>query len=240
MEIIWLEINFKNCKSFVAGVLYRPPDSSKYSNKNFLKSLSDVLNKISYEDKETILMGDINCYYLKDNDHREIKNLFVFYGYKQLIEKATRITETSETLIDVILTNSPETIRNYKTILSSNSDRDIIAVIRKKSTLKYSQRTIYSRNYKNYNTYVIKNELRNVNWEHVTSCRGSNICWQHIKDILLKYVDTHSSLTKKMIKGKPYPWLTEEIKKQMNDRDGLLRKARRSKNHNDWIRYKTF
>ena len=26
----------------------------------------------------------------------------------------------------------------------------------------------------------------------------------------------------------------------MNDRDGLLRKARRSKNHNDWIRYKTF
>ena len=26
----------------------------------------------------------------------------------------------------------------------------------------------------------------------------------------------------------------------MNDRDGSLRKARRSKNHNDWIRHKTF
>ena len=26
----------------------------------------------------------------------------------------------------------------------------------------------------------------------------------------------------------------------MNDHDRLLRKARRSKNHNDWIRYKTF
>ena len=44
LEITWLEINFKNCKSFVIGVLCRPPDSSKYSNKNFLKSLSDVLN----------------------------------------------------------------------------------------------------------------------------------------------------------------------------------------------------
>ena len=82
LEIIWHEINFKNCKSFVVGVLYRPPDSSKYSNKNFLKTLSDVLNKLSYEDKETILMGDINCDYFKDNDHREIKNLFVSYGYK--------------------------------------------------------------------------------------------------------------------------------------------------------------
>ena len=51
-------------------------------------------------------MGDINCDYLKDNYHREIKNLLVSHGYKQLIEKATRITETSETLIDVILINS--------------------------------------------------------------------------------------------------------------------------------------
>ena len=107
-------------------------------------------------------------------------------------------------------------------------------------TPKYPPRTIYSRNYKNYNTNVIKNQLRNVNWEHVTNCRDSNICWQYIKDILLKCADTHAPLTKKTIKGKPCPWLTEEIKKQMNDRDGLLRKARRSKNHNDWIRYKTF
>ena len=117
MEIISLETNSKNCKSFVVRVLCRPPYSSKYSNKNFLKTLSDVLNKLSYKDKKTILIGDFNCDYLKDNDHREIKNLFVSYGYKQLIEKATRITETSETLIDVILTNSPQTIRNYDTIL---------------------------------------------------------------------------------------------------------------------------
>ena len=82
--------------------------------------------------------------------------------------------------------------------------------------------------------------MRNVNWEHVTNCRDSNICWQYIKDILLKCVDNHAPLTKKTIKGKPCLWLTEEIKKQMNDRNGLLRKARRSKNHNDWIQYKTF
>ena len=111
-------------------------------------------------------MSDINCDYLKDNDHKEIKNLFVSYGYKQLIEKATRITKTSETLIDVILTNFPEAIRNYDTMLSSNSDHDIIAIIRKKLTPKYLPGRIYSRNYKNYNANVIKNELRNVNWEH--------------------------------------------------------------------------
>ena len=87
--------------------------------------MSDVLNKLSYEDKEAILMGNINCDYSKDSNHREIKNLFISYGYKQLIEKATQITETSETLIDVILTNSSEAIWNtiqfYQVILIMTS-----------------------------------------------------------------------------------------------------------------------
>ena len=36
--------------------------------------------------------------------------------------KGTRITEQSETLIDVILTNSPETIRKHDTTLSSDNE----------------------------------------------------------------------------------------------------------------------
>ena len=58
-------------------------------------------------------MGDTNCDYLKYNDHGTIKDLFITHDYKQLINKATRITEQRETLIDVILTNSPETIRKH-------------------------------------------------------------------------------------------------------------------------------
>ena len=138
-----------------------------------------------------------------------------------------------EKLIDIILTNSPETIQNYDAILSGNSDHDIIAIIRKRLTPKYLPRTIYWHNCKNYNTNVIQ--------EHVTNCYELIICWQYIKDIFLKCADTDALLTKKMVKGrKPYPWLTKKIKKQMNDHDRLLRKSRRSKNHNDWIQYKTF
>ena len=102
-------------------------------------------------------MGDINCAYLKENNHREIKNLFIPYGYKQLTEKATCITELSKRLIDVILTKSPEKIQNYDLILSSNSDHDIFAIITKKLTPKYPPRTIYSRNCKNYNTKKLRN-----------------------------------------------------------------------------------
>jgi hypothetical protein len=199
LETIWLEICFKNAKKFLICVLYRPPDSSKHTNKNFVESLCFVLNAIAEENKETTLLGDINCDYLKDNDHRDIKDLFIAYGYKQLVKNATRITENSETLIDVILSNSPEVIKKCENILSSNSDHDIIAFIRKKSPPKYSSKTTTSRNYKNYNTKTIKEELRTNDWQHVLNCHDSNHCWEFIKSILSKCINKHAPMTKKTI-----------------------------------------
>jgi len=95
-----------------------------------------------------------------------------------------------------------------------------------------------SRSYKNYNANTIKNELKATNWQHVRDCNDSNLCWQFIKGILTNIIDRHAPVKKKTIKGQPCPWLTEDIKKQMNDLDGLLRKARKSKHEHDWIAYK--
>ena len=83
VELIWLEITFKNCKSFLVGVLYRLHDISKYTSKNFQDCLQDVLNIITSKNREAILLGDKNCDYLKYNDHRAIKDLFITHGYKQ-------------------------------------------------------------------------------------------------------------------------------------------------------------
>ena len=80
--------------------------------------------------------------------------------------------------------------------------------------------------------------MKNTNWQVINECHDSNICWKFFKDILTRCINTHAPMTKKTVKGKPIPWLTEEIKKQMNDRDGLLRKARKSKNTEHWKNYK--
>ena len=60
LQLIWLEISFKNCKSFLVGVLYRLPDASKHTSKNFQNCLQNVLNIIASKNKEAILLGDIN------------------------------------------------------------------------------------------------------------------------------------------------------------------------------------
>ena len=59
------------------------------------------------KEKETIIMSDINCNYLKDVDHKSIKNIVAGYGLQQQTEKPTRITPETSTLIDIIASTAP-------------------------------------------------------------------------------------------------------------------------------------
>ena len=59
-----------------------------------------------------------------------------------------------------------------------------------------------------------------------------------MRGVLINYFQNHAPIIKKRVKGSFCPWLTEEIKLNMNNRDKLLRKARKSKNDHDWKSYK--
>ena len=63
-----------------------------------------------------------------------------------------------------------------------------------------------------------------------------------MKSILLKSLDKsldkHAPWITKRVKGKTCPWLDSDVKREMNHRDQLLRKARKSGNEFDWSSYK--
>ena len=130
LESIWIEIFPHNAKSFLLSTTYRPPDRSKYLFKNFNTLVNDTLNVISSEREECIIMGDTNINYLDKNNHNDIKDIFMLNGYKQLVTKATRITEDSKTLIDIIFTNKPKNISKTDTIPTSLSNHDMVGCAR--------------------------------------------------------------------------------------------------------------
>ena len=66
----------------------------------------------------------------------------------------------------------------------------------------------------------------------------TNIAWLFLKNILLKSFNKHAPIITKRVKGRHCPWLTLEIKTQMNIKDQLLRKARKSKRKGDRELYK--
>ena len=182
-------------------------------------------------------MGDINIDYLKKDDHKVIKDIFAVNGYKQLLRSATRTTSSSATLIDVILTNEPSTITNSETINASLSDHDIIACVRKANNIKYEAETIKCRDFSRYNVDIINNELLNADWKSVYDSNCPVHALKNLMSILVETLNRHAPFITKRVKGKPSPWLTVEVKRHMNVRDQLKRKAKKSGKQSDWIAY---
>ena len=66
LECCWLEINVRKSKSLLVGILYQPPDASSYLMGDFEHPFDDMSGTFIAEEKETIIMGDLHCNYLKD------------------------------------------------------------------------------------------------------------------------------------------------------------------------------
>ena len=150
-----------------------------------------------------------------------------------MLKNPTRTQGDSATLIDVVLVNSPINISATGIFPCSFSDHDMIGCIRKQNHLKFKNRTLKSRNYKNYDPNVVCNELSQCNWDTFYNCTDVNSAWGVMKSFLLTIIDRHAPFSERKIKGKPCPWMTNELKRGMINRDRLLVKARKTKSHSD-------
>ena len=150
IECLWIEISLKNAKSFIVGCFYCPPETSKYHQYNFNDLLQDHLHIIDKENKETILLGDFNVNYNDTSSNTTFKTIVKLFGFKQLVKKCTRLTETSSTTIDLILSNAAQNISAVDVVATSLGDHDMVACIRKINHQRYNPRTIKCRDYKNY------------------------------------------------------------------------------------------
>ena len=117
------------------------------------------------------------------------------------------------------------------------SDHELIGCSRKIHNIKFQSKTITCRNYSNYSPKLLCDDLKASNFEEIFCATCVNQAWLYFKQILIFYFDKHAPLITKKVKGKLSPWLTPEVKKQMNVRDKLLRKARQSKQEIDWSSY---
>ena len=238
LETILIEIFVKNARPLLVCVLYRPPDTSKYLDRNFEIVFRYVVNTSVSENKELILMGDLNTDYLNTSKDKEVKRIIKGHGLKQIIKKPTRVSKDTSTLIDIIATTHEQNVRKQMTRPNSLSDHDLVGVIIKKNCQKFTSRTIYKRNYAKYDESSFRKDLQSQPWESVEKEQNVENAWTIFKGVLKSVIDKHVPLTKKKVQGRDCPWLTNEIRSKMNERDYLVRKARKTGKENNWSTYR--
>ena len=234
IESIWLELFFHKSHSVLLCCVYRPPNSSSYLSKTFNINFNDTLQTVT---KETIIMGDCNANFTKDNDNREFKSILSLNGFKQLIRQPTRVTKESSTIIDIIASNK-DNIKNVKVIPSTLSDHEMVGCLRKINYKQFPSKTIRCRNLTNYDPCALNRDLEHTDWDPVYNASTVNQCVDAFNNILETAFDNHAPTINKKIKGRLCPWLNPNLKAKMNDRDKLMRKAKKSSKDEDWLAYK--
>ena len=109
LELMCLEICLTEQKPFLIVYWYRPPNSY---NAHFVK-FETLLQLLESSSKEFIIFGDLNCDLLQrpmSSQTKTLKCLSEEYDLKQYINKPTRVTCVTETLIDVFYSSNHEKV----------------------------------------------------------------------------------------------------------------------------------
>ena len=242
LEAIWIERIQPHSKGILLGTFYRPPDGSDFLDAEFMSSFENVLEVANAEKKEVIIMGDLNCNFSPgarcQGETKKLKSILQSMNMTQVVNEPTRVTRESQTLIDIICTSQPQNITSVKVVKSALSDHAMTAFVRKLNSLKFKPRTIKCRNYNKYCPTGFNEDLSSVSWNNLSECQDVDNAWLNFKTCFLQVADSHAPQVEKKIRGRNTPWLSNEIKKVMAERNHFYRQARRTNTELHWSRYK--
>ncbi len=110
-EVLFVKINIKqhqtnNYKSYIIGNFYRSPSYRISLFNEYMDSVLAALDR--HGNKNITYGGDFNidlCKYSHDNNCQELIDCSARHNFVQLINRPTRVTEHSATILDHIYTN---------------------------------------------------------------------------------------------------------------------------------------
>ena len=140
---------------------------------------------------ETFLLGDINVNYLVKSCHKEIKELFINHGLHQLVKLPTHVMQETESLLDVIMTNTSSNIHHTKVLPLSLSNHDCVMCVHKINHRKMLFRTITCRDSK-YKHTVLARDIENYDWNPVYVEINVNIALDYMEQGLTTIINRHA------------------------------------------------
>ena len=154
--------------------MYRPPYSRGANYYSILEEeLNECLSWATVQCSTVIIMGDLNLDKVKINerDAKLLKDLEEVFELTCLITEQTRITASSQILLDVILTNQPDLFKTAGVINIGLSDHCMVYGFLEKAVKQHPAAVINCRSIKNLDINEFTRYLTGAVWitQHSTS-----------------------------------------------------------------------
>ena len=155
---------------------------------------------------------------------------------KQIIKTSTRITDTSQSLIDVIVVSSTAHELENGILDTIISDHLPVYALIKLRASKMPLRYITARSNKNYNLSLFCFDLATKSDRLLSIFSNTDIKKKlgTFNDILHSTLDVYAPVRTCKVRGRPCPYISNEIKELMKSRNLLHCRNRQTHYKRDW------
>ena len=264
-ESVWLEVGLPRQKKILVCNIYRQWQFLKQGDdRSSLTVDAQLVRFVSFLDqweralssgREFCVLGDFNLNFLDFGRHNLPANsqstrlrplitaLFdriIPHGFVQMVPDFTRTwANQTPSGLDHFWTNRPEKLSEVRAQWAGGSDHKLIFATRYTTAQISKPRVIRKRSYKNFDPALFLNEVRKISWWGVYSeCFDCESAAQILNDKITDILDVMAPIRSFQVRTKYAPWLSQNTKNLIKERDQAQQKAARTKNADDWRIYK--
>lgn len=217
-EYILMQLKWYDVSILITGV-YRPPKSSQSSLDTLLDDMYNYIFNYDY----VFMLGDINGRFGCDTfESNSIINFLSNLNLTKINFLPTFHCTYADTNLDLLASNCPELILKYGQIpVPGLSGHDMIFAAFDIATPAYKPKLITYRDFKLFNADNFRNYVANQRWHDLVKLNSADEKVNLFEKLLLEVYDTHVPLKTVKSMHKPTPWMTNEIRLMIENRDKL-------------------
>ena len=190
-----------------------------------------------------IILGDMNCDMKKKNSQWQAKQLFeIFHNNRceQLIMEATRVTNNSSSLIDLIVTNNSQQIQSSGVLYVTLSDHYMVYCVKGKlPNCNVMHKYRMMRNIKKLKPDIVQNFIQRINFDCIQEYVCPQKAYGAFESKLNSILDDIAPIKRMRIKNKTSKWINQNILDLIEEKNAAKQTAKKSKDDVDWRIYKS-
>ena len=208
-EAIWIQA--KLCKTdFLIGCIYRAPNESL----EVFNYMDDVLRYATRNNLEVIILGDLNCDCLNTSLQQttRLQGFLMANELEQLIKDPFRVTRSTTSLIDVLITPTPNLFKASGALSTTFSDQyPIYGIMKCPAARPTKHRIIKTRSWKESSIKDFLSELEKTRWSFVDYFDDIDDTYSAWESLFKSLIDCHFPTKLKRVRKQTHPWLDRSV-----------------------------
>lgn len=200
-------------------VVYNPLCSNPHFSQSYEKLLIEMLD---FGFDRIYVVGDFNINVtapLVSANLAALKRINESFNLTVLPTGATRITETSSSTIDLLITDCPQFIKKSKAITASISDHEVVYLLTDIRFQESPPQEIRVRNFRNIDTLRLQGDFQAIDWQQYYDSTDVDTKTALLSAKLETLLQLHAPERTIFVRDKRTPWITQEIKQAIELRD---------------------